>query len=818
MSTELESDLQLEIAHVVFIDIVGYSKLLINEQHECLRDLNRIVRNTDAFQGADSAGKLTCLPTGDGMALAFATTPDAPVRCALQIGKALRNQPVLKVRMGVHSGPVNGMTDVNDRSNFAGAGINIAQRVMDCGDAGHILLSKRVAEDLAQYRHWQPCLHNLGECEVKHGEVIFLVNLYTDEVGNPDLPAKFKPSPRARRAPQATGRAHPVSWRHTFFGVAFLVIAAAAVGFWFFGIPRKATDIPPGPNATPASSIPDKSIAVLPFDNLSANPETAFFTEGVQDEILSDLAKIADLKVISRTSVMQYKVVRARNLREIGRQLGVAHVLEGSVQRIDNRIRINAQLIDARTDAHLWAQTYDREVADVFAIQSEIAATIADQLKIQLSPQERAALARPNTTDLLAQRLFVQALQLVVLASNPDAKESLLQAIPMLEEAITRDPKFIGAYGLLYTAQIDLYWQGFDHTPERLELARLAIERAARVNPDAGEVHLSRGDYLYKAFRDYDGARAELDIARVSLPNNPVGYIYTAAIDRRQGRWAESLRNMERGVALDPRNFRFVIETAFTYQANRRYAESDRMFERAASILPHDHFARTQLAQNVFLERGDLEPLRAVLSDIVNEDPKAATEIANGLFTCALAARNAAGVTRALQSIRAEGLRDVYNNSLWARDWFIGLAARTFGDVERAQTAFTAARAIEEINVRNQPDYAPAWSRLGLIDAGFGRKEDAIREGRRACELLPVTKDALDGPSYITNLAVIYAWTGEKNLALEQLALSASLPGGVSYGELKLFPQWDSLRDDPRFEKILASIAPAKQNVETQKH
>ncbi len=817
MSAELESDLQLEIAHVLFIDIVGYSKLLINEQHESLRELNRIVRNTDAFHGADSAGKLICLPTGDGMALAFATTPDAPVRFALQIAKALQNQPDLKVRMGVHSGAVNGMTDVNDRSNVAGAGINIAQRVMDCGDAGHILLSKRVAEDLAQYRHWQPYLHNLGECEVKHGEVISLVNLYTDDVGNPALPAKFRQSPRGRHAAKAAGRHLLAHSRSIAIAVAVLVIAAAAVGFWIFETPRRRNETPPAPNATPAASIPDKSIAVLPFENLSANPETAFFTEGVQDEILSDLAKIADLKVISRTSVMQYKVARARNLREIGRQLGVAHILEGSVQRIDNRIRINAQLIDARTDTHLWAQTYDREVADVFAIQSEIAATIADQLKVQLSPQERAALAQPKTTDLLAQRLLVQAWDLVVLASNPDAKEGLLQAIPMLEEAITRDPKFLSAYALLYTAHIDLYWQGFEHTPERLELARVAIERAARVNPDAGEVHLSRGDYLYKAFRDYDSARAELDIARVSLPNSPVGYIYAAAIDRRQGRWAESLRNMERGVALDPRNFRYLIETAFTYQVNRRYAESAGMFERAASILPHDHFARTQLGQNVFLERGNIEPLRAVLSDILNEDPKAATEIANGLFTCALAARNAAGVTRALQSIRAEGLRDVYNNSLWARDWFVGLAARTFGDVEQAQIAFTAARAIEEINVQDQPDYAPAWSRLGLIDAGLGRKEDAIREGRRACELLPVTKDSLDGPSYITNLAIIYAWTGEKDLAIEQLALSASLPGGVSYGELKLFPQWDSLRGDPRFDKIVASLAPGKANVEMLK-
>src|SRR3984893_5696235 len=629
MSTELEPDLQLEIAHVLFVDIVGYSKLLINEQRWSLGELNQVFRNTDAFRAAEQAEKLICLPTGDGMALAFTSTPDAPVRCALQASKALLDHTELKIRMGVHSGPVSGMTDLNDRSNVTGAGINIAQRVMDCGDAGHILLSKRVAEDLAQYRHWQSYLHDLGECEVKHGEVISLVNLYNDEVGNPERPAKLVANVHPASGTQRTTDRIP-----RMLIVGLFVLAAAVLGFkvFFQSVAPQATDVSRATTSAVAASIPEKSIAVLPFENLSANPETAFFTEGVQDEILSNLAKIADLKVISRTSVMQYKVVRARNLREIGRQLGVAHVLEGSVQRIDNRIRINAQLIDARTDVHLWAQTYDREVADVFAIQSEIAATIADQLKIQLSPQERAGLGQPKTSHLPAQGVFVQAWDLVVLASNPDAKEGLLQASPMLEEAITRDPKFLSAYALLYTAHIDLYWQGFEHTPERLELVRLAIERAARVNPDAGEVHLSRGDYLYKAFRDYDSARAELDIARVSLPNSPVGYIYAAAIDRRQGRWAESLRNMERGVALDPRNYRYLIETAFTYQVNRRYAESAGMFERAVSILPRDHFARTQLGQNVFLERGNIEPLRAVLSDILNEDPKAATEIANGLF------------------------------------------------------------------------------------------------------------------------------------------------------------------------------------------
>jgi len=808
MSTELEPDLQLEIAHVLFVDIVGYSKLLINEQRESLRELNTVFRNTDAFRVADSAEKLIRLPTGDGMALAFTTTPDAPVRCALQASKALLPHKELKIRMGVHSGPVSGVTDLNDRSNVTGAGINIAQRVMDCGDAGHILLSKRVAEDLVQYRHWQPYLHDLGECEVKHGEIISLVNLYNDEVGNPQLPEKLtaKSHPRNR-----VDRDHqqPVSGaRRSAALVVLLLLAAAGICFWIF-----STRLAPKPSTAPSnadvvSSVPEKSIAVLPFENLSANPETAFFTDGVQDEILTNLAKVADLKVISRTSVMQYKTVRARNLREIGRQLGVAHVLEGSVQRAANRIRVNAQLIDARTDAHLWAQTYDRDLADVFAIQSEIAQTIADQLQARMSPREKAAIAQPPTTDLVAQRLYAQALQLSELASNPDGKEALLHAITLLDEALARDPHFLSAYGLLSAAHIDLYWGGFDHTRARLELARAAIEQATAINPDAGEVHAMHANYAYKAFRDYDRARAELELARKTLPNDAVVYALIASIDRRQGHWAESAQNWERSVSLDPRNFRFVVETAFTYQALRRFAESAHTFERALSVIPTDHFARAQLAQIPFFEYADVQSWGTKLSAIINEDPKAATEIGNDLVNCALAERDSALATRALQSIRAEGLPDSYNNSVWARDWFVGLAARTFGDEAKARAAFTAARVIEERTVRDQPDYAPAWSRLGLIDAGLGRKEDAIREGRRACELLPVTKDAMDGPSYIINLATIYAWTGEKDLALEQLAISAKIPAGVTYGELKLYPQWDSLRGDPRFEKIVSSLAP----------
>jgi TolB-like protein/class 3 adenylate cyclase len=806
MSTELEPDLQLEIAHVLFVDIVGYSKLLINEQRESLRELNQVFRNTDAFRVAEAAEKLICLPTGDGMALAFTSTPDAPVRCALQASKGLLDHPELKIRMGVHSGPVSGMTDLNERSNVTGAAINIAQRVMDCGDAGHILLSKRVAEDLAQYRHWQAYLHDLGECEVKHGEVISLVNLYNDEVGNPERPAKLTANTHTVSA--TTQRTSDRIPRMLIVGL--FVLTAAALGFkvFFQSVAPQATDVSRATTSAVVSSIPEKSIAVLPFENLSANQETAFFTDGVQDQILTNLAKVADLKVISRTSVMQYKVVRARNLREIGRQLGVANVLEGSVQRVANRIRVNTQLIDARTDAHLWAQTYDRDLADVFAIQSEIAQTIADQLQARMSPSEKAFIAQPPTTDPVAQRLHAQALQLSELASNPDGKEALLQAVTLLDEALARDPHFLEAYGLLSAAHIDLYWGGFDHTAARLELARATNERAAAINPDAGDVHLMQANYAYKAFRDYDRARAELELARKTLPNAAIVYVLTASIDRRQGHWAESAQNWERSVSLDPRNFRFVVETAFTYQALRRFAESAHTFERALSVIPTDHFARAQLAKIPFFEYADVQSWGTKLSAIINEDPKAATEIGNDLVNCALAERDSALATRALQSIRAEGLPDSYNNSLWARDWFVGLVARTFGDEAKAHAAFTAARAIEAKIVRDQPDYAPAWSRLGLIDAGLGSKEDAIREGRRACELLPVTKDAMDGPSYIINLATIYAWTGEKGLALEQLAIAAKIPAGVTYGELKLYPQWDSLRGDPRFEKIVASLAP----------
>src|SRR5437870_2296060 len=371
MSTRVGADVRLEIGHVLFMDLVGYSKLLLDEQREQQQHLTEIVLNTEQVRAAEAADKLIRLPVGDGMALVFFSSPEAPVRCAIEISEQLKQYPQLQLRMGIHSGPVNEVRDVNDRTNVAGAGINIAQRVMDCGDAGHILLSQRIAEDLKHYRQWQPHLHDLGECEVKHGVRIHMFNLYTGELGNPELPEKFRHGKgRKRLLPKSISKSAVslAKGRWALIAAVLAMIGALAIGIAFF-LPRsrdKSASVSISRSSPfPAPEIPEKSIAVLPFENRSDDKQNAYFADGVQNEILTDLAKIADLRVISRTSVMQYQSGAARNLREIGKQLGVAHVLEGSVQRSGNRVRVTAQLIDARTDTHHWPERYDRDLADL---------------------------------------------------------------------------------------------------------------------------------------------------------------------------------------------------------------------------------------------------------------------------------------------------------------------------------------------------------------------------------------------------------------------------------------------------------------------
>src|SRR5436305_2621761 len=433
MAAEVKKEIQLEIAHVLFTDIVGYSKLPIHQQRGVVERLNEIVPGTDEFQAAEKPRRLIKIPTGDGITLVFYHSPEEPVECALEVSRALKKYPELQLRMGVHSGPVSGIIDATGKANVAGAGINIAQRVMDCGDAGHILLSKHVAEDLEEYPHWEPHLHELGECEVKHGVRVSVVNLYTEELGNPAVPEKLK---AARVA--AAARKKRAALRRLSLGILALLAMVAAISFLLVRYKK--------PPSAPGSAVPEKSIAVLPFENRSEDKANAYFAEGIQDEILTRLSKIADLKVISRTSTQHYKSA-PDNLPEIAKQLGVAHILEGSVQRSGDAVRVNVQLIKAATDSHLWADTLDRKLTDIFSVESEVAKAIADQLRAKLTGQEEQVITAKPTDNPEAYDAYLRGLAYTLKTQNTPA--NALGAQKYLREAMRLDPKFALGWSLL---------------------------------------------------------------------------------------------------------------------------------------------------------------------------------------------------------------------------------------------------------------------------------------------------------------------------------------------------------------------------------
>ncbi len=557
-----------------------------------------------------------------------------------------------------------------------------------------------------------------------------------------------------------------------------------------------------GVDETTHLPISEKSIAVLPFENLSEEKANAYFADGVQDEILTDLARIADLKVISRTSVAQYKSGLARNLREIGQQLGVARVLEGSVQRAANKIRVNAQLIDARTDAHLWAQTYDRDLADVFAIQSEIAQAIADQLRAKLSPNEKKAIAQPPTTNLAAFDLYSRAKSLVLTGTFSDSSDTdLRKAIELLEEAVKLDSSFFEAYCQLAYTHEQLYAVlGSDHTPARVALAEAAVQAATRLRPDAPETHLARAQYLYYGKRDYAGALDELEIAGRELPNDPRLFELRGYILRRRGHSEEGLRNLQRALDLDPRNFFTLQQIAGSYQFLGRYGEAIAALDRALAIVPDD--------VDTHIERADYQLYWKGITRTA--DPMIP---ADKLFWSALAERDSAWAEQSLVAITdndcwGEGMMNL------SRSFCEGLLARTTGDEARARTAFEAARVQQEKMVQAQANYGPPLCVLGLIDAALGRKDLALAEGRRAIALTPLEKDVNNGSRVLQYFAITAAWTGEKDLALQQLERGLRTPDAsmmLSYGALKLFPVWDPLRGDPRFEKIVTSLAPKEE-------
>ena len=556
----------------------------------------------------------------------------------------------------------------------------------------------------------------------------------------------------------------------------------------------------------------DKSIAVLPFENLSGEKTNVFFADGMQDEILTNLSRIADLRVISRTSVMQYKSGTARNLREIGQQLGVAHIVEGSVQRSGNRVRVNAQLVDVRTDRHLWGQTYDRDLADVFAIQSEIAKSIADQLEAKLSPTEKDAIERAPTSDITAFDLYTLAKNLCLTAfGSSTTKANLLRAADLLNQAVARDPSFFEAYCQLAFAHDGLYFVGFDHTPARLAQAESAVQAASRLQPNAGETHLARAQNLYWGYLDYDGALAELEVAGQGLPNDPRVVELKGYIERRQGRWDESLRDLKRAIELDPHNILTLQQTAQNYQGLRLYVDEKSLLARVLTFEPNDAVTKVQHAFVELSSKADTGPLHQMIESIRATNPAAIPSIANNWLVCALAERDGTAAENALTAFGESPITfGSAENVLFNRLFVEGVIARMTKNEDRARSAFIAARAEQEKIIQAQPNYGPALCVLGLIDAGLGRREEALREGRRAVELLPVEKDQVGGNVMIKYLAMIAAWLGDKDLACEQLAIALRRPSDLSYGQLKLMPFWDPLRGNPQFEKL---VEEAKQPV-----
>jgi TolB-like protein/Tfp pilus assembly protein PilF len=657
MSSASSSDVEFEIGHVLFIDIVGYSKLLLHEQSEQIQKLREIVRSTEQFRTAEVEGKLLRLPTGDGGALVFRTSPEAPVKCALETSTALKAHPELRVRMGIHSGPVNEITDLNEQANIAGAGINVAQRVMDCGDAGHILLSRHIAEDLEHSARWRPYLHELGECEVKHGLRIGVVNFYGDEIGNPKIPKELQ-----------VFQKHRARMRWTAISTALLLFIGVVVGFVILS-KRSAESI---------TTVPAKSIAVLPFENLSGNPENAYFTEGIQEEILTRLAKIADLKVISRTSTHHFKS-SPDNLPQIAKQLGVANILEGSVQRAADQVHVNVQLIKAATDAHLWAEAYDRKLTDIFAAEADIAKTIADTLQAKLSGAEEKAIAKRPTENPEAHELYLKGR----FFWNKRTGADLRTAIDYFNQALGKDPSYALAFAGLSDSYDLLPWYGAASPADSFPQAKAAANKALELDDMLAEAHTSLGSVLCDYDFDFQQSIKEFDRAIELNPNYATAHHwYADGPLLASGRFDRAIAEGKRAVELDPLSLVINTSLGIDYFLAHRYYEAIAQLRKTIEMDPRFYYAHWAL--------GEVWQLKGQLNDAITEYRRA-VELNDDPFVLAL----------------------------------LGQAYARAGQREEAQKIL--ARLGEEAKLR----YVHAYS-FALMYLGLGDKERAIDEMERA--------------------------------------------------------------------------------------
>ena len=784
MPSDQSSEVKFEIGHVLFIDIVGYSKLLINQQTEQLETLKAIVRGTEPVQKAEAAGKLLRLPTGDGGALVFRDSPEAPVLCAMEIARALKTHPELKVRMGIHSGPVNEISDLNEQANIAGAGINYAQRVMDCGDAGHILLSKHVADDLEHYSHWQPHLHSLGECEVKHGLRIGVVNLHNDGVGNPKAPQKLRIIQQRRRRTR---------WAATVAAL-FLLCAIVAA---FVMATRKTT--------APGAAVPEKSIAVLPFENLSDDKSNAYFADGIQDEILTKLASIADLKVISRTSAAKYKS-KPEDLKTVSEQLGVANVVEGTVQRAADKVRVNVQLIDARADSHLWAKSFDRDVKDVFAVESEVSQEIADALQAKLSSQEANNLAAVPTRDPEAYDFFLKGEYAQHAAESSLKGEGFDQAAAWYEQAIARDPNFALAIARWVASRSYRTHFGDSLTEAEIGKVREAAERAVTLAPDIAETHLALGLFYYFGVFQYDRALVEFQRALVSEPNNVRALRFLAGIHARQGQLDRGLSELKKCEGLDPRDPAIPDNIGAAYLNLRMWEEAKRAGLHSLALDPRNLGGMHIVFFSYLNGTGDIKEATRILRTF-DHHTGSWGYIPGGY----IAIINLDAYLSVVERDFGAAFKAWGNESSDPSANRLRLSARAVlhvfaGDAADAQPEIEKARDLVAAKIREQPDDADSMIQLSWIDLALKREAEAARLASKAAESVPMEKDALAGPFFLAALAEIQARIGQPAEAVKTLQRLLSMPAGqhVSIQRLKIDPVWDPIRNDPGFQQLLA--------------